>query len=93
METIIMEIETFGLAERFVIEDKNCEKENFRIVDDAIRKELSQSQLDELIVLIKKPDVSHTEIVDKFKRFGYEVAPKIIASIVLESDFKKLFIQ
>lgn len=93
METIIMEIETFGLAERFISDDQVSEVGNFKIINDAIRNELSQSQQDELISLMKKQDVTYIEIVDKFKRFGYEIAPKIMASIVLESNFKKQFVK
>ncbi|TLX74075.1 hypothetical protein E9993_13330 [Labilibacter sediminis] len=93
METIIMEVETLGIAEKIVPDHKEEVGENFKMIEDAIRKELSQSQMDELLDLLRNEDVNHTNVMDKIKRFGYEVGPKIVASIILNPNFKKQFIR
>lgn len=89
LETIIMEIETFGLAEKNISVKKEVKSGEVSLIEDAIRKELSQSQLDELDELLKKKDVAFVDVVDKIKRYGYEVAPRILASLVMRPEFKK----
>ncbi len=89
LETIIIEIETFGLAESVIPDKTKPVIDNVKLVDDAISKELSQSQLDELLNLLKDREISHSQIVDKLKRFGYEVAPKILANIILNDQYLK----
>ncbi len=89
LETIILEIETFGLAENVIPDKTKPAFDSIKLVDDAINKELSQSQLDELLNLLKERDISHNQIVDKLKRFGYEVAPKILANILLNEQYLK----
>ncbi len=88
LETIIMEIETFGLAEKDISVKKEVKSDDSSVIENAIRKELSQSQLDELVELLKKKDVAFVDVVDKIKRYGYEVAPRILASLVLRPEFK-----
>ncbi len=90
LETIILELETFGLAEKLIpeVKEKVIRSEG-DIVINALKKELSQSHLDELFELIKNDDVDFKDIVDKFKRFGYEVAPRILASLVLLPEIKE----
>jgi len=89
LETIILEIETFGLAEN-VIPDKSKQAiDTIKLIDEAINKELSQSQLDELLSLIKDRDTTPTQVIDKLKRYGYEVAPKILANILLNDQYLK----
>ncbi|SMO76567.1 hypothetical protein SAMN06265379_10724 [Saccharicrinis carchari] len=88
LQTIIMEIETFGLAEKDISEKKKERNKEHSIIEEAIRKELSQSQLDELIELIKNKEVTFVDVVDKLKRYGYEVAPRILASLLLLPEFK-----
>ncbi len=83
LETIIDEIETFGLAELITPKKEEPSKDINELVEEAILKELSKSQYDELMDLVKKNDVSDTDVVDRFKRLGYEVAPKIMAHILL----------
>lgn len=89
LETIIMEIETFGLAEKDISVKKEPKSGEVSVIEDAIRKELSQSQLDELVELLKKKDVAFVDVMDKIKRYGYEVAPRILASLVMRPEFKK----
>lgn len=89
LEAIIMEIETFGLAENIILDKKEKETPCSKVIEEAMKKELSQSQLDELMDLINSKEVSFTDVVDKFKRYGYEVAPKIMASLLLNTDLKK----
>ena len=89
LETIIMEIETFGLAEKNISVKKEEKSGEVSVIEDAIRKELSQSQLDELVELLKKKDVTFVDVMDKIKRYGYEVAPRILASLVMRPEFKK----
>ena len=91
LETIILEIETFGLAEKIIPDKKEdtAGDDVFKTIEDAIKKELSQSQLDELLTLIKNEDVEFVDVVDKFKRYGYEVAPRILAGLVLMPEFRK----
>ena len=89
LETIIMEIETFGLAEKDISVKKEPKSGEVSVIEDAIRKELSQSQLDELVELLKKKDVTFVDVMDKIKRYGYEVAPRILASLVMRPEFKK----
>ncbi|WP_066628446.1 hypothetical protein [Labilibacter marinus] len=90
LETIILEIETFGLAEPIEkLDKKEKTSSTSKPIEKAIRKELSQSQLDELMTLVKQKDVDFNEVVDKFKRFGYEVAPRILANIILNKEVKK----
>ncbi len=89
LETIIMEIETFGLAEKNISVKKEVKSGEVSVIEDAIRKELSQSQLDELVELLKKKDVTFVDVMDKIKRYGYEVAPRILASLVMRPEFKK----
>ncbi|MGQ1784246.1 MULTISPECIES: hypothetical protein [unclassified Saccharicrinis] len=88
LETIILEIETFGLAEK-IEQKKEVDTGEVKIIEEAIRKELSQSQLEDLLELIQQKDVAYVDVVDKFKRYGYEVAPRILASLVMLPDFKK----
>ncbi len=89
LETIILEIETFGLAENVIPDKTKTTINSIELVEDAIKKELSQSQFDELLNLLKDKTVSETQIVDKIKRYGYEVAPKILASILLSDKYLK----
>ena len=89
LETIIMEIETFGLAEIVIPDKSDSKNDGMQLVEQALRKELSQSQLSDLLDLLKQKDVSFVDVVDKLKRFGYEVAPKILASIILDPKFAK----
>ncbi len=89
LETIIDDIETFGLAETISLKKESKSVEINALMKEAILKELSQSQYDELVELLKKEDTSTTDVVDRFKRLGYEVAPKIIANVLLSEDFLK----
>ncbi len=90
LETIILEIETFGLAENVIQDKDKTSLGGIELIDEAIKQELSQSQLDELLTLLKDKTTSHTQIVDKIKRFGYEIAPKILASILLNEKYMKV---
>ncbi len=90
LETIILEIETFGLAEIIMPEKKDKAITENKVIEEAIRKELSQSQLDELLELIGNKDVAFVDVVDKFKRYGYEVAPRILAELVMCGGLKKI---
>ena len=88
LETIILEIETFGLAEIIMPEKKDEALTENKVIEEAIRKELSQSQMDELLELIGNKDVVFVDVVDKFKRYGYEVAPRILAGLVMNTELK-----
>ncbi len=89
LETIILEIETLGLAEKTVPLEKSKNVDSVKLVEEALKKELSQSELNDLMALLQKAEVGSSDVVDKFKRFGYEVAPKVLASILLSPEFKK----
>jgi hypothetical protein len=89
LETIILEIETLGLAEKSVPLEKSKTVDSIKLIEEALKKELSQSQLSDLKDLLRKTEVENMDVVDKFKRFGYEVAPKILADILLSPEFKK----
>ncbi len=89
LETIILEIETFGLAEKIVPDVEEEKIVTQQPIEDALRKELSQSQLEELFDLLKQKDANFLDVVDRFKRYGYEVAPRILASLLLSPDFIK----
>jgi hypothetical protein len=49
LETIILEIETFGLAEKISLEKGDGLIEGSKLIEYALKKELSQSQLNELM--------------------------------------------
>ncbi len=90
METIIMEIEALGIREQDLSAEKKETINESKVISDALHNELSQSQLEDLVNLLKSDNVKKIDIVDKLKRYGYEVAPKIMASILLTPELKKV---
>ncbi|GAF05091.1 hypothetical protein [Saccharicrinis fermentans] len=89
LETIILEIETLGLAEKVVPNKGEGKSKDVKLISKAIGQELSHTQMEELRKLIRQKDVSYIDVVDKFKHYGYEVAPRILASLLLTPKVKK----
>ncbi len=89
LETIILELETLGMAEKIVPDSKPEVSKGAEIIKEALSQELSQSQLDDVLKVLHDENVSADMLVDKFKRLGYEVAPRILAKLLLNSEVKK----
>jgi len=89
LETIIQEVEVFGVDRKIDEKKDNSPIKNQDIISLSIKHELSQKQFDELMELLNSEGISASDIVDKFKRFGYEIAPRIIARILMNDEVKK----